>query len=33
MKLPFDTVAGTILCGLLLTLVLYLLIRQVVMGS
>lgn len=33
MKLPFDTVAGTILCGLLLTLVLYLLVRQVVMGS
>jgi hypothetical protein len=33
MKLPFDTVAGTILCGLLLTLILYLLIRQVVMGS
>ena len=33
MKLPFDTVAETILCGLLLTLVLYLLVRQVVMGS
>jgi len=33
MKLPFDTVAGTILCGLLLTLILYLLVRQVVMGS
>jgi len=33
MKLPFDTVAGIILCGLLLTLVLYLLVRQVVMGS
>lgn len=30
MRLPFDSVAGTILCGLLLTLVLYLLIRQVV---
>jgi hypothetical protein len=33
MKLPFDTVAGTILCGLLLTLILYLLVRHIVMGG
>lgn len=33
MKLPLDSIAGTIICGLLLTLTLYLLIRPVVMGS
>lgn len=33
MKLPLDSIAGTIICGLLLTLALYLLIRPVVMGS
>jgi hypothetical protein len=33
MKVPFDTATGTIICGLLLTLVLYLLVRQLVSGG
>lgn len=33
MKVPFDTATGTIVCGLLLTLVLYLLVRQLVAGG
>lgn len=33
MKMPFDTAAGTILSGLLLTLVLYLIVRQLVIGG
>jgi hypothetical protein len=33
MKVPFDTATGTIITGLLLTLVLYLLVRQLVIGG
>lgn len=33
MKMPLDTATGTILCGLLLTLVLYLVVRQLVIGG
>lgn len=33
MKVPFDTATGTIVCGLLLTMVLYLLVRQLVSGG
>jgi hypothetical protein len=33
MKVPFDTATGTIICGLLLTLALYLVVRQLVSGG
>jgi hypothetical protein len=33
MKVPFDTATGTIICGLLLTVVLYVLVRQLVTGG
>jgi hypothetical protein len=33
MKVPFDTATGTIICGLLLTVVLYVLVRQLVAGG
>lgn len=33
MKVPFDTATGTIITGLLLTLVLYLVVRQLVIGG
>lgn len=33
MKMPFDTATGTIFAGLLLTLVLYLIVRQLVLGG
>lgn len=33
MKVPFDTATGTIVTGLLLTLVLYLVVRQLVIGG
>lgn len=33
MKVPFDTATGTIITGLLLTLVLYLVVRQLVSGG
>jgi hypothetical protein len=33
MKVPFDTATGTIICGLLLTMVLYVLVRQLVAGG
>lgn len=33
MKVPFDTASGTIICGLLLTVVLFLLVRQLVAGG
>ena len=33
MKVPLDTATGTIITGLLLTLVLYLLVRQLVIGG
>ena len=33
MKVPFDTATGTIIAGLLLTLVLYLVVLQLVIGG
>jgi hypothetical protein len=33
MKVPFDTATGTIICGLLLTMVLYVRVRHLVAGG